>query len=72
MKTESPEGYFRDANNNLRTPTKTEIAGGKMFVSPLLIQAARSALAEWKFAPAGTESKETIEMHFEPPKNDSR
>jgi TonB family protein len=45
-----------------------ETVGG----SPLLIQAARSALAEWKFAPAGTESKETIEMHFEPPKNDSR
>ena len=34
MKTDrSPEGYFRDSNGNLRTPTKSEIAGGKMFIS---------------------------------------
>ena len=34
--------------------------------SPLLIQAAKAAITEWKFAPAGTESREAIELHFNP------
>jgi TonB family protein len=32
--------------------------------SPLLIQAGQDAIAQWKFAPAGAESKEVIELHF--------
>ena len=39
-----------------------EPAGG----SPLLIQAAQDAITQWKFAPAGTESREVIELHFNP------
>jgi TonB family protein len=34
--------------------------------SPILIQAARDAISQWKFVPAGTESKESIELHFNP------
>jgi protein TonB len=34
--------------------------------SPLLLQAAQEAIAEWKFAPSGSESKEPIELHFNP------
>ncbi len=34
--------------------------------SPLLIQAAQDAIANWKFAPASAESKELIELHFNP------
>jgi len=34
--------------------------------SPLLIQAAQDAIMQWKFAPAGAESKELIELHFNP------
>lgn len=33
--------------------------------SPLLLQAAESAVARWKYAP-GPESKEIIELHFTP------
>jgi len=33
--------------------------------SPLLVQAAESAIYQWKFA-AGGESKETVEFHFNP------
>lgn len=34
--------------------------------SPILIQAARDAVAKWKYAPAGSESREAIEFHFNP------
>jgi TonB family protein len=33
--------------------------------SPLLIKAAEDAVAKWKFAP-GTESRQTVELHFNP------
>ena len=33
--------------------------------SPLLMQAAQNAVAQWKFAP-GAESRETVELHFTP------
>lgn len=39
-----------------------EPAGGH----PLLIEAAREAIIQWKFAPASTESRELIELHFNP------
>jgi len=38
-----------------------EAAGGH----PLLIQAAQQAISQWKFAP-GPESREVIELHFNP------
>lgn len=41
--------------------TKVEPVGG----SPLLLQAAETAVAQWKFAP-GSESKEIVELHFTP------
>jgi TonB family protein len=41
---------------------KVEPVGG----SPLLVQAAESAITQWKFAPAGGESRETVELHFTP------
>jgi TonB family protein len=34
--------------------------------SPLLIEAAKDAITQWKFATAGAESRETIELHFNP------
>lgn len=37
-----------------------EPAGGH----PLLIEAARQAISQWKFAPASAESRELIELHF--------
>ena len=40
---------------------KVEAVGG----SPLLIQAAQSAVSQWRFAPGG-ESTETVELHFTP------
>jgi periplasmic protein TonB len=40
---------------------KVEAVGG----SPLLIQAAVSAVSQWRFAPGG-ESTETVELHFTP------
>ena len=40
---------------------KVEAVGG----SPLLVQAAQSAIAQWKFAP-GTETQEAVELHFTP------
>jgi len=39
-----------------------EAAGGH----PLLIQAAQQAISEWKFAPASAQSRESIELHFNP------
>ena len=41
--------------------TKVEPVGG----SPVLLQAAETAVAQWKFAP-GTESKEIVELRFTP------
>lgn len=40
---------------------KVEPVGG----SPLLVQAAENAISQWKYA-AGTESHETVELHFTP------
>lgn len=40
---------------------KVEAVGG----SPILVEAAQSAVAQWKYAP-GSESKETVEMRFNP------
>jgi len=37
-----------------------EAVGG----SPLLIEAAKEAITQWKFAPATAESRELIELHF--------
>ena len=34
--------------------------------SPVLIQAAQDAVSHWKFARAGGESREVIELHFNP------
>lgn len=34
--------------------------------SPVLIQAAQDAVSKWKFAPAAAESKEPIELRFDP------
>lgn len=42
--------------------TKVEPVGG----SPILVEAAQSAITQWKFAPSGGESKETVELHFTP------
>lgn len=39
-----------------------EAVGG----SPILIQAAKDAVSRWKFAPAPAESREVIELHFNP------
>jgi membrane protein involved in colicin uptake len=41
---------------------KVEPVGG----SPVLLQAAESAVTEWKFAPAGSESRDVVEVHFHP------
>ena len=40
---------------------KVEAVGG----SPLLVEAAQSAISQWKYAP-GMESRETVELHFIP------
>jgi len=40
---------------------KVEPVGG----SPILVQAAESAIAQWKYAP-GAESRENVELHFTP------
>ena len=41
---------------------KVEPMGG----NPILIQAAQDAISEWKFAPAGSESRQLVELHFHP------
>ncbi len=41
---------------------KVETLGG----SPILVQAAQSSLSQWRFAPATAESREVIEIHFDP------
>jgi TonB family protein len=40
---------------------KVEPVGG----SPILMQAAETAITQWKYAP-GAESQESVEMHFTP------
>ena len=40
---------------------RVEPVGG----SPLLVQAAETAVAQWKYAPGG-ESQENVELHFNP------
>ena len=40
---------------------RVETVGG----SPLLVQAAERAVAQWKYAP-GKESEESVELHFTP------
>jgi TonB family protein len=42
--------------------TKVEALGG----SPILVEAAQSAVTQWKYAPAPGESKEPVELHFMP------
>jgi TonB family protein len=42
--------------------TKVEPLGG----SPILVEAAQSAVTQWKYAPASGESKEPVELHFTP------
>jgi len=44
------------------TVKKVEPVGG----SPILIQAAEQAVSSWKFAPAGGDSREVVEMRFNP------
>jgi TonB family protein len=44
------------------TVKSVEAVGG----SPVLIQAAQTAIYKWKFAPAGAQSREIIELHFDP------
>jgi TonB family protein len=34
--------------------------------SPVLLQAAQDAVSRWKFAPAGGESRQVVELHFNP------
>jgi TonB family protein len=41
---------------------KVEPVGG----SPVLIQAAEDAVSRWKYAPADGESREVVELHFNP------
>ncbi|MFZ0805992.1 MAG: energy transducer TonB [Candidatus Sulfotelmatobacter sp.] len=41
---------------------KVEPLGG----SPLLLQAAQEAVSKWKYAPASAESREPVEMRFNP------
>src|SRR5258708_28072859 len=45
-----------------RTVRSVQPMGG----SPVLIQSASDAVSKWKFAPASAESKELIELHFDP------
>lgn len=40
---------------------RVELVGG----SPLLVQAAERAVAQWKYVPGG-ESQESVELHFNP------
>ena len=40
---------------------RLETVGG----SPLLVQAAQRAIAQWKYTP-GSESQESVELHFNP------
>jgi TonB family protein len=44
------------------TVKKVEPMGG----SPVLVEAAEDAVSKWKYAPAGSESREPVELHFNP------
>jgi TonB family protein len=44
------------------TVKSVEPVGG----SPLLVQSSQKAILQWKFAPAASESKELVELHFHP------
>jgi TonB family protein len=44
------------------TVKKTEVRGG----SPLLVQAAQTAVNKWKWAPAPEETTEILEINFHP------
>lgn len=44
------------------TVKKVEPMGG----NPVLIEASRQAVINWKYAPASSETKETVELHFNP------
>jgi TonB family protein len=37
--------------------------------SPVLIEAAKEAVSRWKYAPASADSREVVEMHFNPQGN---
>ena len=41
---------------------KVEPVGG----NPILIQAAQTAVAQWKYVAGAAESRETVELHFTP------
>jgi len=47
-------------------PDGTVKAVRPMGGSPVLIQAAQDAVYKWKYAAAGGESKEPVEIHFNP------
>jgi TonB family protein len=47
-------------------PNGTVKAIQPMGGSPLLVQAAQEAVYRWQFAPANSETKEPIELHFNP------
>ena len=47
-------------------PDGTVKAVQPMGGSPVLLQAASDAVSKWKFAPGSAESKELIELHFDP------
>jgi len=48
----APDGTVKDVE---------PVGGG-----PVLIQAAKDAIVKWKYAPASAETRETVEMHFNP------
>lgn len=50
----------------LVTPDGRVKAVQPMGGSPVLLQAAEDAVSQWKFAPAGGESSQVIELHFNP------
>ncbi len=47
------------ANGRVKT---VEALGG----SPVLIESAKYAVSQWKYAPASDETREVIEIHFAP------
>lgn len=34
--------------------------------SPILIEAAKAAISQWRYVPASAESRENVELHFSP------
>lgn len=47
-------------------PDGTVKAVEPMGGSPVLIEASRQAVINWKYAPAGAETREIVELHFTP------